>query len=91
MTAILAGHPLGMAQLPFLVAALSSGALVGIVTLGLLPVLELLFEESTDPKLLELASPDHPVLRGVDAAAGEVGIRGGLERLLERIVGGDSS
>ncbi len=31
------------------------------------------------------------VIRGVNAAAGEVGIRGGLERLLERIVGGGSS
>jgi len=28
------------------------------------------------------------VLRGIDAAAGEVGLRAGLERLLERIVGG---
>ena len=31
------------------------------------------------------------VIRGVNAAAGEVGIRGGLERLLERIMGGGAS
>ena len=31
------------------------------------------------------------VMRGIDAAAGEVGLRGGLERLLERIVGADDS
>ncbi len=31
------------------------------------------------------------VIRGINASAGEVGIRGGLERLLERILGGGSS
>jgi hypothetical protein len=31
------------------------------------------------------------VLRGVDATAGEVGMRGALERLLERMVGNDDS
>jgi hypothetical protein len=31
------------------------------------------------------------VMRGIDTAADDVGLRGGLERLLERILGGDDS
>jgi hypothetical protein len=31
------------------------------------------------------------VLRGIDTAAGEVGLRGALERLLERMFGGEGS
>ena len=61
--ALLSGLPLDMSLLPQVLAALTSGALVGIVILGVLPVLELAFDEVTDPRLVELASADHPLLK----------------------------
>lgn len=63
VTALLTGQPLDMSLLPHVLAALTSGALVGVIILGLLPVLELVFDELTDPRLVELASADHPLLK----------------------------
>jgi len=63
VTVILSGQVFGTEHMPYLLAALVSGALVGVGTLGLMPVLELLFDETTDPRLLELASADSPLLK----------------------------
>ncbi|HZD24838.1 MAG TPA: HDIG domain-containing protein, partial [Alphaproteobacteria bacterium] len=63
VTIILSGQSIGMEHLPYVVAALVSGGLVGVLTLGLLPVAELAFDETTDPRLLELASADSPLLK----------------------------
>ena len=59
----LAGHSLGSEHLPLVLGALVSGLLVGVGTLGLLPAFEWLFDESTDTRLLELASADNPLLK----------------------------
>jgi len=63
VTVILSGQAFGTEHMPYLIAALISGALVGVGSLGLMPVLELIFDESTDPRLLELASADSPLLK----------------------------
>lgn len=60
---LLHGQAPDMGLVPHLLAALSSGVLVGVIILGLLPVLELAFDEITDPRLVELASADHPLLK----------------------------
>lgn len=41
----------------------TSGIVAGILTAGVAPLLELLFDYTTDIKLLELANPDQPLLR----------------------------
>ena len=59
----LAGHAVTSEHLPLLLGATVSGLLVGIATLGLLPAFEWLFDETTDTRLLELASADNPLLK----------------------------
>ncbi|MBT4045022.1 MAG: HDIG domain-containing protein [Rhodospirillaceae bacterium] len=63
VTVTLAGHTMGSEHLPLMLGAVFSGLLVGVATLGLLPALELLFDETTDTRLLELASADNPLLK----------------------------
>ncbi|MDA1101404.1 MAG: HDIG domain-containing protein [Proteobacteria bacterium] len=63
VTVTLAGHGLGSEQLPLILGAAVSGLLVGVGTLGLLPAFEWLFDETTDTRLLELASADNPLLK----------------------------
>jgi putative nucleotidyltransferase with HDIG domain len=60
---ILAGNTLDVTYLPYFVAALVSGTLVGVGALASVAILELLFDETTDPRLLELASADNPLLK----------------------------
>jgi len=63
VTVILAGQSIDTGLMVYVAGALVSGLLVGIGTLALLPVLELVFDETTDPRLLELASADSPLLK----------------------------
>ncbi|MBT4491575.1 MAG: HDIG domain-containing protein [Rhodospirillaceae bacterium] len=63
VTVTLAGHGMGSEHLPLLLGAVVSGLLVGVGTLGLLPAFEWLFDETTDTRLLELASADNPLLK----------------------------
>ncbi|MDP6346113.1 MAG: HDIG domain-containing protein, partial [Alphaproteobacteria bacterium] len=63
VTVTLAGHGIGVEHLPYVLGAVASGLLIGIGTLGLLPALEHLFDETTDTRLLELASADNPLLK----------------------------
>lgn len=63
VTVTLAGHGLGSEHLPLMLGAVVSGLLVGVGTLGLLPAFEWLFDETTDTRLLELASADNPLLK----------------------------
>ncbi len=63
VTVTLAGHGLGSEHLPLMFGAAVSGLLVGVATLGLLPAFEWLFDETTDTRLLELASADNPLLK----------------------------
>lgn len=63
VTVTLAGHDLGSEHLPLMLGAVVSGLLVGVATLGLLPAFEWLFDETTDTRLLELASADNPLLK----------------------------
>ncbi|MDE0942934.1 MAG: HDIG domain-containing protein [Alphaproteobacteria bacterium] len=63
ITVTLAGHAMGAEHLPMMLGAIVSGLLVGVATLGLLPALELFFDETTDTRLLELASADNPLLK----------------------------
>ena len=51
------------------VATLSSGLLTGIVAVGLLPLFEHLFRNTTDITLLELTDFNHPLLRRMQVAA----------------------
>ena len=60
---VLSGESFGPTHLPLLVAALVSGAVLAVASLGLLPVLEHVFDESSDMRLLELTSSDHPLLK----------------------------
>lgn len=46
-----------------MVWAMISGVLSGILGLGLLPLLEVVFNLATPSKLMELANPNHPLLR----------------------------
>ena len=63
ITVTLAGHAFDVEHLPLLLGAAVSGLLVGIATLGLLPAFEWLFDETTETRLLELASADNPILK----------------------------
>ena len=63
VTVTLAGQTMGMEHLPLMLGAVTSGLLVGVATLGLLPAFEWLFDETTDTRLLELASADNPLLK----------------------------
>lgn len=60
---IMSGESFGPEHLPLLAAALVSGAVMAVAALGLLPVLEYVFDEASDMRLLELASSDHPLLK----------------------------
>lgn len=60
---VLSGDMIGPQHAPFFVAACVSGMLVAVAALGLLPVLEHVFDQATDMRLLELASADHPILK----------------------------
>lgn len=46
-----------------LAAGFSGGFLAGIATSGIVPLIEVAFNYTTDIKLLELANPDQPILR----------------------------
>ncbi|MCW7752485.1 HDIG domain-containing protein [Desulfobotulus sp. H1] len=46
-----------------LILAFTGGMLSGILTAGLVPLLEIIFDYTTDIKLLELANPEQPLLR----------------------------
>ncbi len=63
VTVTLSGQGMGSEHLPIMLGAVVSGLLVGIATLGLLPAFEWLFDETTDTRLLELASADNPILK----------------------------
>ncbi len=63
VTVTLAGHAMGSEHLPLMLGGVVSGLLVGVATLGLLPAFEWLFDETTDTRLLELASADNPLLK----------------------------
>jgi hypothetical protein len=63
LVTMMGGETFGPQHLPLLAAALASGVLVAVATLGLLPVLEQVFDEASDMRLLELASSDHPLLK----------------------------
>jgi len=63
VVAVLGGNVLDTTVLPAMICAVASGALVAICGTGLLPVLEHVFDEATDMRLLELASADNPLLK----------------------------
>ena len=60
---MMSGETFGPSHLPLLAAALVSGAIVSVAALGFLPVLEHVFDEASDMRLLELSSSDHPLLK----------------------------
>lgn len=65
----LSGH---LPSLTWLLAAamgLTGGLLAGVVGLGIIPLLETVFNITTDSRLLELASGDHPLLRELSIRA----------------------
>ena len=70
LTLALFALPIGFAdQVPFatlarqMTAAISTGLLTGMAVVGVLPVLESLFQRTTDITLLELTDYNHPLLR----------------------------
>ncbi|MBF0613258.1 MAG: HDIG domain-containing protein, partial [Magnetococcales bacterium] len=50
-------------------AAVTSGFLVGLLSLATIPLLEMIFDVTTDSRLLELASGDHPLLKQLSLRA----------------------
>ncbi len=60
---VLGGGGLEAGLVPAIVSAIASGALTAICATGLLPVIEYLFDEATDMRLLEQASADNPLLK----------------------------
>ncbi|MBF0283404.1 MAG: HDIG domain-containing protein [Magnetococcales bacterium] len=60
---ILEGRMPSVEWLHGLAMALSSGLLTGLLGLALIPLLETFFDVTTDSRLLELASGDHPLLK----------------------------
>ena len=60
---VLGGAPLDAQQLSIVLAALASGAILAILAMGLMPLLEYFFNETTDMRLMEMASADNPLLR----------------------------
>jgi putative nucleotidyltransferase with HDIG domain len=65
LTVILAGDAFTAGHAAHVLASLVSGVLVGLGALAVVPVIEYLFDEATDLRLLELASSDHPALRAL--------------------------
>ena len=59
----LVGAQFGVDALSAMVAGVLSGAFCGLLVLALLPLFEAGFRYTTDIKLLELSSMDHPLLR----------------------------
>ncbi len=60
---VLSGAPLDVQLLAPMVAALASGAILAISAMGLMPLLEHLYNETTDMRLMEMASADNPLLK----------------------------
>jgi putative nucleotidyltransferase with HDIG domain len=60
---VLSGDGLAAGLIPLIICALASGLLVAVCTTGLLPLLEHVFEEATDMRLLEMASADSALLK----------------------------
>jgi putative nucleotidyltransferase with HDIG domain len=60
---VLSGAPLDAQQLSTALAALASGAILAILAMSLMPLLEYLFNETTDMRLMEMASADNPLLK----------------------------
>lgn len=63
MIFVLAGKALDVSLLPAMSAALFSGLLAAFASAGLLPLFEQVFEETTNMRLVELASADSPLLK----------------------------
>ncbi|MEO5328932.1 MAG: HD domain-containing protein [Magnetococcus sp. THC-1_WYH] len=60
---LLSGNKPNLEWILGMLMALTSGLLLGLWALALIPLLESVFNVSTDSRLLELASGDHPLLR----------------------------
>ncbi len=60
---VLSGQNFADLLIPLLAAALVSGTLVALGTLGALPLLEYLFDEMTELRMLEIAAGDNPLLK----------------------------
>ena len=54
---------ISLASLAAMGAALFGGFLSGVIVSGLIPLVEILFDYTTDFKLLEMANLDQPVLK----------------------------
>ncbi|MEQ9643677.1 MAG: HDIG domain-containing protein [Alphaproteobacteria bacterium] len=65
LTVLLAGDAFTAGHMAHLLASLAAGVLVAVVALAVLPVIEYLFDEASDLRLLELASSDHPALKAL--------------------------
>jgi len=60
---VLSGQSFASLLLPMVAAAMASGALVSLATLGALPLFEHWFDEATELRLLEMAAGDSPILK----------------------------
>jgi putative nucleotidyltransferase with HDIG domain len=60
---VLSGTPLEPENLAAVLAALISGVLLSLAALGLMPLLEYVYNETTDMRLMEMASADNPLLK----------------------------
>jgi len=60
---LLSGNPFKMVLLSDLIFGFLAGILASILLLGITPIVESLFGYTTDIKLLELASMDHPLIK----------------------------
>lgn len=60
---VLGGVPLEPHNLTIVIAAVASGVALSISALGLMPLLEYVFNETTDMRLMEMASADNPLLK----------------------------
>jgi putative nucleotidyltransferase with HDIG domain len=60
---VLSGQSFASLLLPMIAAAMASGALVSLATLGALPLFEHWFDEATELRLLEMAAGDSPILK----------------------------
>nr|CRH04629.1 putative Metal dependent phosphohydrolase [Candidatus Magnetococcus massalia] len=60
---LLAGHAPGLQWGLYMSMGLASGILTGLFALALIPLIESLFDVTTDSRLMELAAGDHPLLK----------------------------
>ncbi len=60
---LMTGNAFGLSLVHSLIAALSSGFIMGLVLTGFTPIIEFFFSYTTDIKLLELANLNHPLLK----------------------------